>query len=167
MLMFYKKDVKMYCGTNQFPALPFCGPHPKPHGARGFSKHYHLRFDPKLVHGICAILRISCAFVGCTSILYKPWISGILSKKQARYQPVINCTYWPVLGSYNNLNIIELTPKSTHFEAFDEMHKVVIDRISENMALLVQSGIYGAINTDDTTSNRFYVMKFLSEAYTL
>ena len=26
------KDVKMYCDTNQFPALPFCGPHPKPHG---------------------------------------------------------------------------------------------------------------------------------------
>ena len=21
------KDVKMYCNTNQFPTLPFCGPH--------------------------------------------------------------------------------------------------------------------------------------------
>ena len=47
------KDVKMYCGTNQFPELPFCGPHTKPHGARGLSKHYHLRFDTKLGHGIC------------------------------------------------------------------------------------------------------------------
>ena len=28
------KDVKMYCDTNHFPELPFCGPHPKPHGAR-------------------------------------------------------------------------------------------------------------------------------------
>ena len=25
------KDVKMYCNTNQFPALPFCGPHSKTH----------------------------------------------------------------------------------------------------------------------------------------
>ena len=37
-------DVKMYCNTNQFPTLPFCGPYSKPHGARGLSKHYHLRF---------------------------------------------------------------------------------------------------------------------------
>ena len=29
------KDVKMYCNTNQFPALPFCGPHSKPHGVGG------------------------------------------------------------------------------------------------------------------------------------
>ena len=42
------KDVKMYCNKNQFPELPFCGPHSKPHGARGLGKHYHLRFDPKL-----------------------------------------------------------------------------------------------------------------------
>ena len=33
------KDVKMYCNTNQFPELPFCGPHSKPHGAREPSKH--------------------------------------------------------------------------------------------------------------------------------
>ena len=25
------KYVKMYCDTNQFSELPFCGPHPKPH----------------------------------------------------------------------------------------------------------------------------------------
>ena len=52
------KDVKMYCNKNQFPALPFCGPHSKPHGARGIGKHYHLRFDPKLGMGECAICRI-------------------------------------------------------------------------------------------------------------
>ena len=45
------KDVKMYCNTNQFPELLFCGPHSKPHGARGSSNHYNLRFDPKTRHG--------------------------------------------------------------------------------------------------------------------
>ena len=50
------KDVKMYCDTNQLPALPFCGPYPKPHGTKGLSKHYYLRFGPKLGHGICAII---------------------------------------------------------------------------------------------------------------
>ena len=96
------KDVKMYCDTNQLPALPFCGPHQKLRVARGLSKHYHLRFDPKLGHGICEIRCIPGACVACTSMLENPWIYGIPSKKQARYQPVTSCTYWPVLVSYNN-----------------------------------------------------------------
>ena len=49
------KYVRMYCNTNQLTALPFCGANSKPHGARGISKHYHLRFDPKLGNGVCAI----------------------------------------------------------------------------------------------------------------
>ena len=61
-----RKDVKMYCDTNQFQELPICGPHPKPRWERGFSKHYRLRFGPKLVHGICVIFRIPCACVACT-----------------------------------------------------------------------------------------------------
>ena len=158
------KDVKMYCDTNQFRTLPFCGSHTNPNGARGLSKYYHLLFDTKLGHGICAIFRISCACVGCTSMVDKPWISGILSKKQARYQPVTNCTHWPVLGSYKNWNIIDLKPKLTPFEAFDEINKVVLDGISDNMASLVQSGMHGAINRDDTTQNEFYVIQLISEA---
>ena len=67
----------MYCDTTQFLTLPFCGPHPKPHGARGSIKNHHLRFDPKLGHGICTILRIPCDCVGCTSMMDKTWISGI------------------------------------------------------------------------------------------
>ena len=124
-------------------------------------------FYPKLGHGICVIRRIPFSCVGCTSMLDKPWISGIPSKKQARYQPVRNCTHWPVLGSYNNCNIIELTPKSTHFESFNEIHQVVLDVISDNMALLVQSVMYGDINTDDTTTNELYIIQFISEAYML
>ena len=67
----------MYCNTSQLPELSFCGPHSKPHGAKGLSKHYHLRFDPKPGTDICAIRRIPCACVACTSMIYKPWIYGI------------------------------------------------------------------------------------------
>ena len=88
----------------------------------------------------------------------QPWIYGVQSTKQARYQPVINCTYWPGWGPYNNWNIIHLTPKSIPSEAFDEIHQVVLDGISENMASLVQLGMYGAMNTYDTTTNGLYVI---------
>ena len=96
------KDVKMYCNTNQLPTLPFCGPHYKPHGARGLGKHYHLRFDPTLGMVKCAIRRIPCVCVACTSMLDKAWIYDIPSEKQERYKPVTKCTYWPVLGGLNN-----------------------------------------------------------------
>ena len=62
------KYAKMYCDTNQFPELRFCDPHPNPHGERVLSKHYRLHFDTKLGHGICAIRRIPCACVACTSM---------------------------------------------------------------------------------------------------
>ena len=35
------------------------------------------------------------------------------------------------------------------------------------MASLVQSGMYGAINTDQTTTDVFYVIQLIPEAYTL
>ena len=70
------KDVKIYCDTNQLPQLTFCGSHTNPHGERGLGKHYHIRFDPNLVHHICTIIRITCACVACTSMLDQPWIYG-------------------------------------------------------------------------------------------
>ena len=87
--------------------------------------------------------------------------------KQALYQPVINCTYWPVPVPYNTWTIIDITPKSIPSEAFDEINQVVLDRIIKNMDSLVQSSVYGVINTNDNTSNLFYVIQFISESYTL
>ena len=51
------------------------------------------------------------------------------------------------MGSYSNWNINHITPKSAPFESFDEINQVVLDRIIDNMDSLVQSGMYGAINT--------------------
>ena len=63
------KDVRIYCDTNQFPTLPFSCSYPKPYGERGLGKNYHLRFDPNLRNVICAIFRIPCDSVACTSML--------------------------------------------------------------------------------------------------
>ena len=100
-------------------------------------------------------------------MLDKPCISGISSDKQERYKPVTKCTYWSVLWSFNNCNIVRLLSKSTSSNTFDEIHQVVLDGISDNMASLVESGKHGAINTTDTSTNGFYVIMFTSGAYTL
>ena len=75
------KYVKMYCDTNQLPALTSCGSHSNPCGARNLGKHYHICFDPNLGNGICEIRRTPCACVTCTSMLDQPWISVVQFKK--------------------------------------------------------------------------------------
>ena len=70
-------------------------------------------------------------------------------------------------GSFNNWNIIQLSSKSTSSDTFYEIHQVVLDGISDNMASLVESCKYGAINTTDTLTNGYYVIIFKTGAYTL
>ena len=67
-------------------------------------------------------------------MLDKPWISGIPPDEKECYKPVTKCTYWPVLGSFNNWNIIQLSHNSTPYDSFDEINQVVFDGISYNMA---------------------------------
>ena len=98
-------------------------------------------------------LAVPCACVACKSMIYQPWIYGISSDEKERYKPVTKCTYWPLLGSFKNCNIIQLSQKSTPSDAFDEIHQVVLDGISDNMASLVESGKYGDIKITDTTTN--------------
>ena len=112
----------MYYNKNVFPVLPYCGPHSKLHGTSVLSMNYHLRFVPKLGNGVCAIRLILCDFVACTSLLYKPWIYGIPSNEQERYKPVAKCTYCPVLGSFNNSNILLFPQKPTPSDTFDSIH---------------------------------------------
>ena len=96
------QDVKIHCNTSQWPELSFCGPHYKPYGSKGLITHYHLILDKKLGMGICAIFRIPCGCVACSSMLDKPWISSITPDEQDCYIPINKFTYWTLLGSFKN-----------------------------------------------------------------
>ena len=100
-------------------------------------------------------------------MLNNPWAYKVDPNKQPRYQPVVECTYWPVLGSFNNWNITQFTNKTISSEDFYAAHKVVLGGISDNMEFLVQFGKYCAINVVDSTTMGYYVIKYLSEPYTL
>ena len=92
----------------------------KPHGVRGISKHYNLQLEPKLGHGTCEIRRIPCVCVEFTNIMDNPWAPGVDHTQKPCYQPVVDCTYWPVLCSFNDWNIIQFTNKIKYSEEFDE-----------------------------------------------
>ena len=72
-----------------------------------------------------------------------------------------------MLGSFNNWNIITLLYKDTTLETFEKMNQVVLDGISENTASLVQYCKYGAMNTNDSTTVRYYGIEFVSKGKTL
>ena len=91
----------------------------------------------------------------------------VYHQKKDNYKPVTECTDWTVLGPLINWDIIQFPHHSTPNDAFNEIQQVVLDGISDNMALLFESGKYGAINTTDTTTNLFYVIMFTSEEYAL
>ena len=72
-----QKSLKMPYDSTQFPALRFFGPRENPHGILGLSKHYHLRLEPKLGNGKCAIIRIPCACNARTKMLGNTWEIGV------------------------------------------------------------------------------------------
>ena len=52
-----------------------------------------------------------------------------------------------MIGSFEKWIIIILSHKDTTIEDFEDINQVVLDGISDNMALLVQSCKYGAMKT--------------------
>ena len=87
---------------NIFYYVAFLMSEHKTHVVRGMSKHYHLRLDPKLVHGKYAIQLITFEYVSCTNMLDKTLATCVDHTKQPIYQPVVDCTYRTVLGFSNN-----------------------------------------------------------------
>ena len=63
----------------------FPGPHAKPHGVRGLSKHYYLQLYPKLGHGKYSIKRIPCSCIAFTTMLNNQRDYKVDSNKQPRY----------------------------------------------------------------------------------
>ena len=111
-----------------------------------------MRFDPKLGRGIFAMHSIFFVCTQCISTLYTPWIPGMPSHQQPRYKPVKDCTYWTVFGSFEKCNINLLSNKAISSEDVEKINQVLLDRISYNMAALVKTSKYGAINSTYTTT---------------
>ena len=109
----------------------------------------------------------SLCLLACTNMLYNTWSPDVYHSQQPCYQPNIDCTYWPVLGYFNDSIIIKFFNKTIFSEEFDEVHKVVMDGIISNVASLVQTVKYCAINAEDPTRLGYYVVKSYLGNFTL
>ena len=72
-----------------------------------------------------------------------------------------------MFGSFNNWNIIQFSHKATSSEDIEKIVKFLLDRISDNLYALVQTGKYGDINTTNLTTVGYYVIRFMSKYYTI
>ena len=82
-------------------------------------------------------------------MLDKLWEYGVETTKYTHYQICFDCKYWHMLGSLNKWSIIKFTNKTTSSESFNEVHKLVLYGISENIPSLLQLRKYGATNIED------------------
>ena len=121
---FEHQGVKIHCSTNQFPKLKFLGTHKKPHSVRGLGNNDQICFDTKTGHGPHAIRHIPYNCTYCTYSIEQPWIPVLTAQQQPSYQPIKDCTYWPVFGSFNNWNIIKLSHKATYSEELEKLIKL-------------------------------------------
>ena len=132
--------------------ISICSTHNKPHGVHGLGKHYYMCFYPKLGHITCVICSIPCAWTQFTYILDQPWTPSVPPHQKPRYQPVKYFTYWPFRVYFDKWNIIQFSHKATYIENIEKNHQFVLNCISNNMAALVQTGQYGAINISNKTT---------------
>ena len=72
-----------------------------------------------------------------------------------------------MLESFKSYNIIKFTHKGTSSEKFDNIHKIILDSISDHMYSLIQTGNYGATNTASTKTMGYYYIKYVSDTFTL
>ena len=76
-------------------------------------KHfYHIRCNPDLGEGFCAMRLIPCACSGCVEKLSKTWLPKLGKTQQPRY--VIKpetCKYSSILQGYNKWYIVKFNLK--------------------------------------------------------
>ena len=160
--------INMTWNNSLFPKLPESGNSAPIRGKCGVMTHYHYRLDPKLGEGVCAIHCIPCACAACVQQLQLPWDPKLShASKQPRYQSAQECVYQSILGSFNDWIIMPFQNKSTSEETFEEVHKIVLNGMTESKAELIFADGYGAVAADDVKTAGYYIVRFTSPAYTL
>jgi hypothetical protein len=130
---------------------------------------YHIRCDPDLGLGNCALRRIPCACDGCVDQLSTNWQRNTPLLEQPRYAVESpNCKYSSILGGYNKWHIAELVRSNdTPPQEVQEMNEMILSGLAYSSAQHVELGEFGAFETKDKTTLGYYIVKWTATPYTL
>ena len=74
--------------------------------------YYHIRCDPDLNKGFCAMRHITGACTGCVEQLPNPWLPNLDKNLQTRYAiKTETCKYPSILRGYNKWYIFQIDLK--------------------------------------------------------
>jgi hypothetical protein len=131
---------------------------------------YHIRCDPELGQGFCAMRRIPCACNACVEQLSHKWMPKIDKLLQPRYaiEPPL-CKYSSILRGYNKWYITELIidTKTTTKEEMQEMRETVLMGMTQVSSEEIQTGSFGAFQTSDKQTLGYYIVQWTGNPYTL
>jgi hypothetical protein len=134
----------------------------------GIRAHYNIRTDPDLGIGWAALRRVACGCASCKERLMSQWVPGIDRSKQTRYAQNLGCSLWPSYEGANDWKICRLVPKSDDDEkAAKDSFRCVLNAFEARISLIVREGDIGVVGTEDEAAMGYYLVKWLSEPYTL
>ena len=135
----------------------------------GLRAHYNIRTDSDLGIDYAALRRVACGCELCKEQLGRPWVLPCVDvAAQPRYGQNKECTLWPSYEGGNDWKICRLVPKTeADKKGARESHHSVLGAMEAHMSLMIREGEVGAIGTADEATMGYYVVKWLSEPYTL
>ena len=134
----------------------------------GIRAYYNIRTDPDMGVGWAALRRVACGCGTCKEQLKKPWMPGVEKRGQPRYAENKECSLWRSYEGANNWEIFHLTPKTEDDRVGARQSNVrVLDAIEARISLMMCMDDVGAVGMTDEAAMGYYLVKWLSEPYTL
>ena len=132
-------------------------------------KHfYHIRCDPDLEEGFCAVRRIPCACTECFEKLSKPQLPNLDKTLQPRF--VIEsetCKYSSILHGYKKCYIAKLNLKkeTTNPDEMKIKDELVLQVMTQAAADQIEYNTMGELQTSDCNTYEYYIGKWTGNAY--
>jgi hypothetical protein len=134
----------------------------------GLRAYYNIRTDPDLGIGWAALRRVACGCGPCKEQLKKPWIPGVHKREQPRYAENKECSLWPSYKGANDWEIFELAPRTEDDKkGAHDSNLCILDAMEVRISLMMHMDDVGAVGTTDEAVMGYYLVKWLSEPYTL
>ena len=131
---------------------------------------YHIRCDPELGEGFCAMRQIPCACTGCVVQLSKPWLPSLEKTQQPRYfiEPE-TYNYSSILRGYNKWYISKLNLKkeTTNPDEMKIKDELVLQGMDQAAADDIEYNTIGEFETINSNMPGYYIVRWTSNTYTL
>jgi hypothetical protein len=134
----------------------------------GIRAHYNIHTDPDLGMDWAAVHWVACGCGPCKDQLQRTWVLRGSITTQPRYAVNKDWELWPSYEGANDWKIFALMPKTeADKKVVRESLHCVLNTLVARMSLMMHEGHIGAVGTTDNKAMGYYLIKWLSEPYTL